>query len=87
VLVQAKRRPLSDAERKTLQREREDEGRLPLRIDIDLAWLPALVEAKFLSVIAQNDKAAVGEALSRLLDRLLETDVADLVRLSRRDHP
>jgi hypothetical protein len=67
----------SAAERKRDQRVRVRSGRVALRIGCDEAALSAmLLNGKLITPTEQDDKRELGEALSRLLDLVLESDLS-----------
>jgi hypothetical protein len=73
----------TDAARQRRHRERARSGQIPVVVAIDeVGWEVALTEAGLLTE-PEPDKAAIGHALSRLLDVLLHVDLATL---SRRDN-
>ena len=75
----------SSADRQRVRRCRQAQGRIPVLVDVDeIGWTHALIDGGFLATDEQEDRHAIGKALSQVLDCLLRANLADLV--SRRDN-
>lgn len=76
---------VADRDRQRLCRARQAQGQIPVTVIVDeIEWVCTLVDAGFLTPNLQEDRRAIGRALSRMLDLLLRTNLADL--MSRRDN-
>jgi hypothetical protein len=78
----------SATDRQRARRSRQAQGKIWVPTEIDeVAWVEELVAAGFLDRGGEEDRRAIGAALTRFLAALIRVDLAEFVAAPQRDRP